>query len=365
MAATVPVVSALVERGIVPPSRQAEAFCVVDQTLAEGAHSALAHPIPSHGSQSHPLRSGDEPSAAPLRRRFSELAGYVGGSLVVAAGALFVANEWESLTLGLRVGLLLLTAVILAAAGAAITVSAGGRRILRSGSRPVQRRLAGVLLSGAAVAVAAAVGVAVEDAVDNTFWQPGLATGLALLILAVAGYAVAPSLLGQLTAVTGACLSLGFALEALDWTGSVTVGMTFLALGVGWAAVAERGVWREVTGARIIGCALALIGAQVPLGSQVEWVAYVLTGLVAAVGFALYVVRRAWPYLAAGVIGVTLAVPEALLDLTNESLGTAGVLLVAGATLLGASLVGLRLRQEVTESGPDVRRAGLPEAVVR
>ncbi|HEX6485476.1 MAG TPA: hypothetical protein VF012_02095, partial [Nocardioidaceae bacterium] len=55
------------------------------------------------------------------------------------------------------------------------------------------------------------------------------------------------------------------------------------------------------------------------------------------------------PYLAVGVVGVTLAVPEALLDWTEGSLGTAGVLLVAGVTLLGASLLGLRLRKEVEE----------------
>ena len=64
------------------------------------------------------------------------------------------------------------------------------------------------------------------------------------------------------------------------------------------------------------------------------------------IGFAVYVAKRAWPYLLAGVAGVTLAVPEALLDWTEGSLGTAGVLLVAGVTLLGASLLGLRLHGE-------------------
>ena len=71
-----------------------------------------------------------------------------------------------------------------------------------------------------------------------------------------------------------------------------------------------------------------------------------IAAVVAAVGFAVYIVRRAWPYLLAGVAGLTLAVPEALLDWTEGSLGTAGVRLVAGVTLLGASWLGLRLHGE-------------------
>jgi len=49
------------------------------------------------------------------------------------------------------------------------------------------------------------------------------------------------------------------------------------------------------------------------------------------------------------VVAVTLAVPQALLDWAGDSLGPAGLLLAAGLTLLVTSLLGLRLRQEVTE----------------
>ena len=76
--------------------------------------------------------------------------------------------------------------------------------------------------------------------------------------------------------------------------------------------------------------------------------AYVATAVVGAVSFWVYVVTRAWPYLAAGVVGVTLAVPEALSDWFDGALGAAGVLLATGVTLLLAALAGLRLRQEVT-----------------
>ena len=69
--------------------------------------------------------------------------------------------------------------------------------------------------------------------------------------------------------------------------------------------------------------------------------------LVAAAAFAVYVVRPAWPYLALGVVAVTLVVPEALLDWTDNDLGPAGAMLVTGMTLLAASLLGFRLRRDV------------------
>jgi hypothetical protein len=113
--------------------------------------------------------------------------------------------------------------------------------------------------------------------------------------------------------------------------------------------LAERRVWREQLPAQVVGGVMALFGSQLLMGLDQPWPAYLLTLLVAALGFTMYVVRRAWPYLAVGVVGVTVAVPEALLDWTSGSLGTAGVLLVAGVTLLGASLLGLRLRKETAD----------------
>ena len=77
------------------------------------------------------------------------------------------------------------------------------------------------------------------------------------------------------------------------------------------------------------------------------------TSAVAVAGFAGYLATRAWPHLAVGVIGLTLVVPEAMHDLFGQSLGAAGVLLVAGVTLLGAALLGLRLRHEVAASDVD------------
>lgn len=326
---TVSLVSALVSHGLVDPSRQDEARSVVDRALA-----------------------GQVTADAPLKRRFAELAGYIGGAFVISAAALFTVNEWDRLSAGQQIGLLAGIAVVLAAAGLALAVTGDGFAALRAGEQPVRRRLAGVLLTGAGAAAAAAVGLQLESGTSTWADGPvaGLGTAVTLALLAAVGYLVAPTVVGQLGIAVGAFAAVPFFLDAIGEVAAVAFGLIVLAVGVLWLLLAERGSWRETGSARVIGCVLAIVGAQLPVfGSDLAWVGYLATGLVAAAAFAVYVGRTAWPYLAAGVVGVTLAVPEALLDWTDGSLGSAGVLLVAGLTLLGASLLGFRLRKEVTE----------------
>lgn len=329
-----PVVSALEGHGLIDPSRHDEALEVVARALAT-----------------------ERLEEAPLRHRLAELAGYVGGALVVAAGALFMADQWMDLSVGQQVGLLAAITVLLFAVGVAMVVTGGGFAALRAGVQPVRRRLASVLFTGGAGTAAAAVIVWVVDVLEQRGTEVeeghliGLGGSLTLLVLATVGYLMAHSLLGQAAIAVGAAYAIPFTLDSLGDVNEVALGMVFLAVGLAWLALAEREVWYEVLAARVIGSGFVLVGAQIPVfGSDHEWVGYLATILVAGAGFAMYVARRAWPYLAVGVAGVTLAVPEALLDWTEGSLGTAGVLLVAGVTLLGASVLGLRLRKEVEEA---------------
>jgi hypothetical protein len=172
------------------------------------------------------------------------------------------------------------------------------------------------------------------------------------LVVALAGYRFAPTAVGRLGAAVAAVTMLPSGLGALDSDTSsiVPLAVAILALGGLWVVAAERGWWREVDAGRVVGSLLAVVGAQLPVitGDEV-WAGYGLTSAVAVAGFAGYLATRAWPYLAAGVVGLTLVVPEAMHDLFGQSLGAAGVLLVAGVTLLGAALLGLRLRQEVAQ----------------
>ena len=320
------IVSALVGHGLVDTTREREAVDLVDRALG--------------GQQGLP---------SSVRQRFAELAGYIGGAFVVSAAVIFLADQWVGLTEGQRVGLLAGAAGFLAAAGLVLTM-VGGFGALRAGEQPARRRLAGVLFTGAASTAAVAVGLQLEPSVADA--GVGLAASLTLIVVAALGYWLAPTVVGQLGVVVGALIAIPFGLDFVSdrGDGEVAMGLITLALGVVWLAMAEGHVWSEVASARVIGCAVALFGAQYPVfGLDTEWVGYLATALVAAAAFAAYVARTAWPYLATGVIGVTLAVPEALLDWTDGTLGSAGVLLIAGVTLLIACLLGLRLRQEVND----------------
>jgi hypothetical protein len=320
---TVPLVSALVDSGLVLPDRRAEAVAVVDRVL---------------GAQA--------PTPAPLRRRFAELAGYVGGALVVSAAAVFFTSRWDDLGEWRQTGLLAGIAVVLAVAGLAVVASARPDR-LRAGGDPVRRRLAGVLLTAAAASAAGAVGILVEQWVGDDATTSALLGSLTLGALSLAGYLVAPTVVGQLGVAVGAESAVLFGLDGLGDVPTVVTGLCVLALGVVWLVATERGLWREVASARVLGCGLALVGAEIPVfdSAPQRMVGYLLLGLVAVAAFGVYVARPAWPYLAAGVIAVTLVVPEALLDWTDNAMGPAGAMLVTGMALLGGSLLGLRLRR--------------------
>jgi len=48
-----------------------------------------------------------------------------------------------------------------------------------------------------------------------------------------------------------------------------------------------------------------------------------------------------------GVVALATVVPQAVIDYTGGALGAAGALLVVGLSIVGASVIGLRLRHEV------------------
>lgn len=327
------VVTALVSAGMLDAGRAEDAEPVVQAAL---------HPEAASGT--------------PMRRRMAEVAGYVGGAFVLGAAALFLSSAWADLRLGVQVGVLLGSAAILAVAGIALagwarSGDAGGRAVLTAPAEAVRLRLTSVLLTGAAACAGFGVGLLLTDTMANEELGVMLAA-LLTAVLALLGYVVAPTTVGQAAIAVAAFVAIPTGLSSLhtDDTGTIALGLIVLALGVAWLAAAETGLWQELLSARLIGCFLAVLGAQLPVFDQSPWVGYVATAVVGAAAFWRYVGSRAWPYLATGVIAVTLAVPEALDDWVGGSLGAAGILLATGVTLLVAALVGLRLRHEVTQA---------------
>jgi hypothetical protein len=74
---------------------------------------------------------------------------------------------------------------------------------------------------------------------------------------------------------------------------------------------------------------------------------------VSAGSLVLYRWQREVVLLVAGVVGATIAVPEAISDLTNGAVSGSVILLVAGAVLIATSAVGLRLRAAATAHPDD------------
>jgi hypothetical protein len=328
---TTAVVSALVAQGLVATASRAAAAEVVDKALLQPSGAARGR-----------------------RQHWAELAGYVGGTLVVAAAVLFVVDQWDDLTRTARVALLAGTALVLAGVGAALVLTSGGRRAVALPAEAVRRRLAGVLLVAAAVSGGMAAGTQAGSWVDPGTYSgvPVMVGTLTALVLTVGGYLLAPTAFGQVAVAVAAAASVPATLEVVASQEPLPIGLTWLALGVLWLVLVEVDVWFEPWSARVAGSVLVVLGAQVAVFGVWPWVGYLALLLVAAGGFALYVRTHAWPYLAVGVAGLTLVVPQALLDWTDGTLGTAGVLLVAGLTLLGASLVGLRLRAGTRREDP-------------
>jgi hypothetical protein len=324
------VVSDLVSAGLVPPSRATEAEAVVSGSLR--------------------LPEQPPPSRGGAGLRLAEIAGYAGGALVLAAVGLVLATGWNDLSEAAQVVVLVIISALLATAGLVAGKVGGGYAELRDGRDEVRRRLTSALLNGAALAGALTVGRLVEVAGEQLTPWPGFAGGLTAVALAAAAYRVAPSALGQLVLVGGAATAITSGLELLGSDNATTLapGLAILALGVVWLALVELDRLAEPVVGRFLGVALAFTGAQITVFDH-AWLAYVLTLLVAAAGFALYLRTVSWPYLVVGVLGITVVVPEAVLDWTDGSLGVAGGVLVAGLTLLGASLAGLRVKQEVTD----------------
>lgn len=317
------VVDALVRAGLLDPVRRGPAADVISDVLDGKVQ---------------------EPGG---RRWLAEVAGYVGGALVVSAVLLFLLQTWGSLGPAVQVAVLALVAVALA--GVALAV--------RQPGDDVRRRLAATLLVGAAVTASGAVGTLVDEFDGQAYGGlPGLLAAVTVAAVGLVGYRLAASVLGQLAVVVGLTFAPVLLLEdVLDLDGPTPVVLAgyLVLLGVGWLMLAEHRAWHERLAARLLGCGVVALGVQWPLfGGEPAWIAYALTSAAAAAAFAAYVRLRAWPYLVLGVALVTIVVPEALLDWTDGTLGAAGILLVSGLGLLGASLLGLRLRREVHQEQP-------------
>lgn len=314
-------VAALVGEGLISAT-------ATDRAVAVLTRDALAGQASRHG-----------------RGRLGEVAAWLGAALVLAAAGLFLAEGWADLSNGEQATALGGIAAVLAVAGLAVRAY---RLRLPEGAamQDASRRLGSGLLGGAAASLGFAVGLAVDAAARDYSDWPVVAGALTVAVAGAIGYRLLPAAVGQLVVVAGLFAVVPSLVEAIDVQQEQLVGVGELVLAACWLVLAERGAFRERVVAVALGCAWALLGAQLVVADgEQAWIGYLLTALVAAGGFVGYLRTLRWPYVAAAVVAVTLVVPEAVTDWTEGSVGPAGAVLLAGLALLGGSFAALWSRR--------------------
>ncbi|MBE9373475.1 DUF2157 domain-containing protein [Saccharopolyspora sp. HNM0983] len=274
----------------------------------------------------------DRPDAARPHGGVWELLGYLGGALVLGGALLLFGLNWAQLGDPGKILLLALAAVLLLGAG---TWLGGGPRGLRSLAPGPRARIVAVLFALAAPAAAGAVDVAAGGVAGELPWS---ATGTAL---ALAGYLLLGSVPGVL--VTWA-FGIALAAAVLDQVGAgehaLVVSAVFVLLGALWVVLGRVGAPAGRT-AVVLGVLLALVGAQWPASEGGAW-GYALTACVALACLAATFVRRDPVLLTGGVVGMTVAVPEAVWDWTGGALSAPLIVLIAGTVLLAVGGAGLQ-----------------------
>jgi hypothetical protein len=336
---TTPAVTAALQDLVVEGTLTAAQATRVAERLTD-ALAALASPA----APTAPAFDGP-PEQSHTGSRLAEIAGYAGGSLLLGAVALFLDNGWQDLSETARVVILAGTTVLLIVAGGLIARTSGSVRALGRVHDSARRRLVSVLWTFAAGSAAGAASLSVNS--HQEAHELLAASGAGLLVVGL-GYALVPSAVAQFGAWAASIgLVCGLIVEFGDDQGTTPYVVALFTLGAIWAGLAVTNMLREKQTGLALGAGLALFAGQLPVGDGSSGLGYTLTAAVAVAGFAGYVLTRSWPVLAAGVLAMTLVVPEALHDWTNGSVSSAGSLLIAGLTLLAASAIGLRLRREV------------------
>lgn len=291
-----------------------------------------------------------------------EVGGYVGAAFVLAAALVLAVPRWDDFSQASQIAILAIAALLSISAALTVALSTPGGWSVHARARlGARRRLVAVLLS---VGIAAAVGAVAVLASPDTA-ERAAATTAAILAIAAYLFCRIPLLhlavLGSLAITSQAWLVSLVPTVLGDWTPEgtdvvsgpeVAIGISLVVIATAWAALAILGILDERQLGLVSAGALFFIGAEnlatisytAGPDALVNATGYVLLGLLAVAGLIGYVRTRYVGVLAVGVIALATVVPQAVIDYTNGALGAAGALLLVGLSIVGASLVGVRLR---------------------
>lgn len=337
---------ALVARGELTPAQRESVLAEMSRISAVGPSATPSAAAPSAALSGVPAAL---PAARGQRRTVSdvlvEVGLYVGSALIVAAGLVLVAQNWESMSLGTQIGMFGAIAVV--AAVLAVIIGHGAP----DGS--ARRRLSGLMLVATAVSAAATTALVLQE----TSFAGTAAFAVAVVVMVVAQQ-VARSAITELAAFVACFGLLEIAIQDFRPEGVAVVDewgnefyeapmydalmpLVVAAFGAFWALVVSRRMMhREV--AVFVGMAAALI-STLPVIATPDYrlVGMVVMGLIAGLGFWRFMAEGYWPWLASAIAAVTAIVFWAVGGAHRPALA----ILVAGLVLLGGSGLGWRIAQ--------------------
>lgn len=285
-------------------------------------------------------------SAGSGRRRMpalGEALGYLGAALVAVAGAILLAEYWDRLRYGARLGLVALITALMLSVG----------MFLRRTEEPAADRLVGFTWALAVGGAAWFVGLIVGR--DGFGLQPApmataISSGAAALGLAL--WWLRPRWQQHLVAFAafGATVLSVLSLPAVA-PDPFFYGMAIVAYGLVWLLLGEAEIVRPPAVAWWLGLLAILGGLRVAPSDGYVGLGLVVA-MVATAGLLTAGVVTGRSLLAgSGAVAVFLFVPQAVFHFFGDTVGAPAALLLIGLVLLGAALVVVRSQREPDQPG--------------
>jgi hypothetical protein len=277
------------------------------------------------------LTSGPVTPPPPTRSRaertslVTEALGYVGGLLILIAGAIIAGRYFANLGVGGRLVVTAVAGALLFGAGAVMS-----ERLGAAGSR-----LRAVLWLLSAGAVAAFLGLLGAETFDWAGDDVALLTGAGTALYAGTLWSRHRTILQQAAVLIALAATAASAAAQLPEADEGAIGLAVWGVGAIWLLLG----WGRLVGPRyatyVLGGAVAITGAQVAM--IVDWGSGLALGTVAALVLG-GVLLRDLVLLGIGSLGTLMIVPAVMERFFADTLAAPLALLAAGALLVAAAL---------------------------
>jgi hypothetical protein len=255
--------------------------------------------------------------------------GYVGGVLVMIAAVTIAGRYWSELGAGWRLVVVLGAALLLLAAGAAVT----------AGSGPVGHRLRAVVWALAVVAFGGGAALLAEEVWGLDGQSAALTAGLAAAGLAAPLWWWHRTALQQAVFVAATAVAVATATGLLPAEEESAVGLALWGWGVVWLLLGAGRVLAGRAVADICGGVVVVLGSVLLVGTDAgSALALVTAALLVGTG----VLARDLVLLGVGSVATLVTVPVVMNRWFPDLLVAPIALLVAGALLVGGALLAAR-----------------------